>query len=357
MKKALWDFSFDEMKEMTERFGEPKFRAKQLYTAVSMGVPLAEMTAIPKSLKEKIEAEYIPEAVKIIELLRAKDGTEKLLYRLHDGNVVEGVFMRYTYGNTLCVSTQVGCRMNCSFCASSLGGLVRNLTAGEMLGEVLTVNRKEGAGLKGARAVTNLVLMGSGEPLDNYDEVLKFIRLAASPDGLNISPRNVSLSTCGLVPEMLRLAEEGLPLNLTVSLHAADDENRTLLMPVNKSYPIKEVLRAAKHYFDVTKRRIHIEYSLIEGENCGEDSAKKLICLLKGLPCHVNLINLNPVKERGKRAAGRFSVERFRDILEQGGISVTIRRSMGAEIEGACGQLRNQFIEKTNTKQGFSDEQ
>ena len=251
--------------------------------------------------------------------------------------------MKYKYGNTQCVSTQVGCRMGCKFCASTLGGLVRNLSSGEVLSQVLKVNAMHG-GTEKKRQVTNVVLMGSGEPLDNYENVIKFIRDMAADGGINISPRNVSLSTCGLVPKMYGLAEEGLPVNLTVSLHNVTDEERARTMPIAKRYKIAEILAACTNYFEKTGRRYIFEYSLIEGENADEAHARALINLLKGRPCHVNLIRLNEVKERALLAASEKNAQAFLKTLTAGGISATLRRRMGADIGGACGQLRAGYI-------------
>ena len=259
--------------------------------------------------------------------------------------------MKYKYGYTQCVSTQVGCRMGCKFCASTLNGLVRNLSSGEILSQILVVNalhredaEGEGRG-KEARAVTNVVLMGSGEPLDNYDETIKFLRNATAAEGLNISARNISLSTCGLVPKMYALANEGIPLNLTVSLHATSDEDRARVMPVAKAYKIEEILKACAYYFEKTGRRYYFEYTLIEGENCDEAHARALISLLKGKPCHVNLIRLNEVKERTLKSTGEKDAYRFLGILEKGGLSATLRRQIGSDIGGACGQLRANYLE------------
>ena len=254
--------------------------------------------------------------------------------------------MKYKYGYTQCVSTQAGCRMGCKFCASTLNGLIRNLTAGEILSQILLVNslHKNDPDLAGEgkekRAVTNVVLMGSGEPLDNYDNVVKFLRLVTQKDGLNISARNISLSTCGLVPKMYALAEEGIPLNLTVSLHATDDEERKKIMPVANAYKIADILKACANYFEKTGRRYYFEYTLIDGENCDEAHANALIALLKGKPCHVNLIRLNEVKERTLKAAGDKNAYRFMGILQKHGVSATLRRQIGSDIGGACGQLR-----------------
>ena len=258
-------------------------------------------------------------------------------------NVIEGVLMEYKYGNTLCVSTQVGCRMGCAFCASTLDGLIRNLTAGEILSEVLVVNAALG-GSKTDRKVTNIVLMGSGEPLDNYDNVVKFLRLVSDENGINVSPRNVSLSTCGLVDKMYELAKEGLPINLTMSLHSPFDEGRKEIMPVAKKYSISEILAACDNYFKATGRRYYFEYSLIAGKNDTDECAKRLAALLKGKPCHVNLIRLNSVKERSLIGSEDEKAKKFMEKLVALGLSATLRRRMGADIDGACGQLRRRYL-------------
>ena len=349
--KLLSDLNLSEMKELIESLGERAFRAEQIYRNVHSGKELSEMTNISGALKERLVAEgYTALGVRIIEQYTSKiDDTVKFLYSLNDGNVVEGVLMRYKYGNTLCVSTQVGCRMNCAFCASGLHGLKRNLSAGEILGEVVAANVFDGGDLKN-RKITNIVLMGSGEPLDNYDNVVKFLRLVNSEEGLNVSYRNISLSTCGLIDAFDRFLEEDIPVTMTFSLHSAKDEVRSRLMPVNKKYGVDKVIDAAKRYFDKTKRRVVFEYSLIAGENDTEEDAQILIKKLKGFPCIVNAIVLNYVKERGLKGTSRKDAYRFIGLLEKGGLSATVRRSMGTDIEGACGQLRAKYIAENEKK-------
>lgn len=349
MKKILQDLSFEELTQLVLSFGEKKFRASQIYSGLLAGKAISALPAVPNALKEKLLEEYEDTPIVAEKVFYASDGTEKYLFRLADGNLIEGVLMKYKYGYTQCVSTQAGCRMGCKFCASTLNGLLRNLTAGEILSQILLVNalHKNDPDLSGEgkekRAVTNVVLMGSGEPLDNYDNVLKFLRLLISSDGLNVSARNVSLSTCGLVPKMYDLASEGIPLNLTVSLHATNDEDRRRIMPVANAYKIADILKACAHYFEKTGRRYYFEYTLIDGENCDEAHANALIALLKGKPCHVNLIRLNEVKERSLRATGDKSAYRFMGILQKNGISATLRRQIGSDIGGACGQLRAEY--------------
>ena len=349
MKKILQDLSFAELESLVLGLGEKKFRAKQLYEGLMQGKAITKISSLSKDLKARLCEEFEDAPLKIKEIFHAIDGTEKYLFEYADGHLVEGVLMKYKYGYTQCVSTQIGCRMGCKFCASTLGGLVRNLTAGEILSQILVVNALHKGDVMGqgkeARAVTNVVLMGSGEPLDNYDEVLKFLRNVTAEGGVCISARNISLSTCGIVPKMYRLADEGISLNLTVSLHATDDETRARTMPVAKAYKIAEILKACDYYFKKTGRRYYFEYTLIEGENCDEEHAKALVELLKGKPCHVNLIRLNEVKERTLKALDDKSAYRFLGRLEKGGLSATLRRQIGVDIGGACGQLRASYLQ------------
>ena len=340
MKSVLQDLSYSELENSILSAGEKKFRAKQLYEGLMQGKKISQIN-VPQTLRAELLKSYEDEPVKIIKTLTSSDGTEKYLFGLADGNVIEGVFMKYKYGNTQCVSTQVGCRMGCKFCASTLGGLVRNLTAGEILSQVLIVNALHGGT---GRAVTNIVLMGSGEPLDNYDNTVKFIRNVSAEGGINISPRNISLSTCGIVPKIYALADDGLPVNLTVSLHQTTDEGRARTMPIAKKYSIAQILEACAYYFEKTGRRYIFEYTLIDGENSGKEHAEQLVKLLKGRPCHVNLIRLNEVKERALKSAEDRQAYAFASMLEKGGLSATVRRSAGADIGGACGQLRANYI-------------
>ncbi len=337
----LSDLSFEEMKDYVVEKGVPLFRGSQIFDAIYNGKELNEITNLPKSLLEQIMGDY--PKYKIVKRYESKDGTKKYIIEFHDGEVVECVLMSYKYGNTICVSTQVGCRMGCKFCASGLNGLKRNLTAGEILGQVLLVNKDLGGTYKN-RKITNIVLMGSGEPLDNYDNVIRFLRLVTDGKGINISDRNISLSTCGLVPEIYRLAEEGLNITLTISLHAPNDEIRQRTMPIANRYSIKEILAACRNYINKTKRRVAIEYTLIKGVNDSKVCAEELIGLLKGLLCHVNVIPLNYVKERGLAGSTRKESYQFVGLLERGGLSATVRRTMGEDIAGACGQLRNSYL-------------
>ena len=341
--KLLADMSLEEITADFLAEGLPKYRAKQVYKWVMRGGGFDGMTDIDKATRSLLSQKYIACPLTIIKKLVSSDKTQKYLYRLHDGNVIEGVLMNYKYGNTLCVSTQIGCRMGCKFCASTLNGLVRNLTAGEILAQVITANA-ENAAQNEKRAVTNIVLMGSGEPFDNFDNVVGFLKLVNSPEGLGVSYRNISLSTCGLVPEMYRFADLRLPVNLTVSLHSPIDEKRREIMPIANKYSVKEIINAARYYFEQTGRRVIFEYTLIEGQNDTEKDAKNLAGVLKGFPAHVNLIRLNPVRERNLSATKNNQAQKFLGMLESLGVSATIRRQMGVDINGACGQLRNDYL-------------
>ena len=347
MKTNITDLSFSELKEYLIGIGEKPFRAGQVFKSLHRGLSFDEMTDIPVSLRTKLGEEFYPQGVKILKSIKSNDGTQKFLFILNDNNVIEGVLMKYKYGYTLCVSTQVGCRMNCAFCASGLNGLVRNMTSGEILGEVLSVNRFLEGDIGEKRKIINVVLMGSGEPLDNYDETLKFIKTVSDPNGINVSQRNVSLSTCGIIPKMFDLANAGVSVNLTVSLHSPFDEERKKIMPIAKTYAIKDILDACAFYFDKTGRRYIFEYVLIKGENDTERHADKLIEILKGRPCHINLIRLNEVKERGLKGGNEKEAYRFMARLINGGLSATVRRKMGEDIGGACGQLRQKYLIET----------
>lgn len=339
----LLNLSLDEIQQIVIFLGEPKYRAQQLYSGLQAGKQLEEIN-ISKELKAKlIDNGYTVGGVTIHQKLISKiDGTIKYLYQLEDGNIIEGVLMHYKHGSTLCVSTQVGCRMGCAFCASTIGGLVRNLEAGEILGQVIAANRDNFN--ENIRGVTNIVLMGSGEPLDNYDSVLKFLKLVASENSLNISMRNISLSTCGLVDKIYMLAKEKLGITLSLSLHAPDDEMRKKIMPVSKAYDLEDTIKAMRHYVLTTGRRVIFEYALINEFNDTKECANKLKQLLKGMQCHINLIPLNSVHESGLNGSTMDRVKAFKKMLEDKGLSVTVRREMGADISGACGQLRRSYL-------------
>ena len=333
----------DELKAALAQMGEKPFRAGQLFSWLHKGARFDEMTNLPLSLREKLKAVGVDQPVEIREeRVSQLDGTRKFLYALRDGNCVEGVLMRYHYGCTLCLSTQVGCRMGCRFCASTLDGCVCNLTAAEMLGQVQCANRT----LSGEERVHNIVLMGSGEPLDNYEQVVRFLRLVSHPEGLNIGLRHISLSTCGLVDQMKRFAQEGLPVTLSLSLHAPNDTIRRQLMPIANRYTIDETLDACRNYIEKTGRRVVFEYALVDGVNASPACAEELSSRLRGMQCHVNLIPLNTVKERNLFGVTEAQVRAFLEMLEKRHISATRRREMGDDIEGACGQLRKKVMEE-----------
>ena len=331
----------EELGEELAEYRLPAFRLRQLFQWLHRGTDFGDMTNLPKALREQLAERYIAQPVSVLQKkVSALDGTVKLLYALPDGNCVEGVLMHYHHGDTLCLSTQVGCRMGCVFCASTLNGCVRNLTAAEMLGQVHCAN----AQLDGGH-VSNLVLMGSGEPLDNYDNVTRFLRLVSHSEGLNIGLRHISLSTCGLVPQMRRFAEEGLPVTLSLSLHAPNDVIRRRLMPVANAYKMEDVLDACRYYIEKTGRRVIFEYALNE-INSAPEHAAELAGRLRGMQCHVNVIPLNAVEEKALRGADEAAIARFMQELEKRHISVTRRREMGDDIDGACGQLRRHYLEE-----------
>ena len=345
-KIELLSLTPDELAAWVKQQGQGAFRAKQIYEWLMRGADFDEMTNLSLKLRQELAEKAIAVPVRIREVFTSQlDGTEKFLYELMDGNIIEGVLMRYKHGATLCLSTQIGCRMGCAFCASTLEGCVRNLTPGEMLGQVLAANRHMAQNDPEER-VHNIVLMGSGEPLDNYDNTVKFLRLVNEERGLHISLRNISLSTCGLVPKIDMLAEEHLPVTLSISLHAPNDTVRKKLMPVANAYSMEELLKAVRRYIDKTGRRVVFEYALVKGVNCALEQADELASKLRGMQCHVNLIPLNDVEERDLRGPSKREVEAFMQRLEQRHISVTRRREMGDDIQGACGQLRRSVLEK-----------
>ena len=341
-KCDLKSMSIDELKDWVQGVGQPAFRAKQIYQwfHVKLAGSTEEMTNLPKSLRELMDEQKIY-GVNVVTRLESKDdGTNKFLFRLHDGNVIESVLMRYKHGNSVCISSQVGCRMGCRFCASTIGGLVRNLTASEMLSQIYEIQKISG------ERVSNVVVMGTGEPLDNFDNLVRFIKMLTDENGLNISQRNITVSSCGLVPEIKRLAELDLAITFALSLHAPNDADRRELMPIANRYSIEEVLDACKYYFDKTGRRITFEYSLVKGQNDSPEKARELASLIKGMNCHVNLIPVNPIKERSYERADNTSIEKFKKVLESRQITVTVRRSMGRDIDAACGQLRRKYEEQ-----------
>ena len=338
-----------EIEQLLSEWKEPRFRAAQIMDWLKKGVRPEAMGNIPKGLREKL-GELPFGGVKLIETLYSKkDDTAKMLYELEDGNIVECVLMRYSYGNTLCISTQAGCRMGCAFCASTLNGRVRDLTAGEMLSEVLETEKNFEHGEERKRTVTNIVMMGSGEPLDNYENTVRFLKRATAEDGLRISPRNISLSTCGIVPRIMSLIDDAPHITLCISLHAPNNEIRDRLMPINSKWRMEELLPAAKAYADATGRRVIFEYALVDKVNSSEECARELASGLRGINCHVNLIPLNSVKERALNGVSREYAHTFEGWLTKRGISATVRRELGTDIEGACGQLRNRRISERNT--------
>ena len=328
-----------ELTATLKELGQPAFRGKQVYTWLHKGVrSYEEMTNLPKGLRDTLAEKYPIHAPEVVRKQESqKDGTIKYLWKLSDGNCVETVLMRYHYGNTVCISTEVGCAMGCAFCASTIGGLVRRLEPFEMLDEVLFTQIDSGL------PVSRVVLMGIGEPLDNFDNVMRFLELVNSEDGMNISMRHISLSTCGLVPKIDKLAERKMQISLAISLHGPNNEIRSRVMPVNKAYPIEQLLEACRRYYDATSRRIHFEYAMIDGVNDSEEHAKELLRRLKGLPAHFNLIPLNHVEESPLKPSSKAAVARFQKTLEDGGITATVRRTLGSDIDASCGQLRRKY--------------
>lgn len=336
----LKGMTIEELQDFFKSLGEPAYRARQVFRWIYKGIEdFEKMTDIPKNLALKLKEICRVSRIKIYRKFESKkDETVKYLFLLEDGEIIESVKMEHHYGTTVCVSSQVGCAMGCAFCASTLGGFRRNLTCAEMVDQVLAIQEDL------RKRVSHVVVMGSGEPLLNYDELMKFLRILNSELAFNISYRRMSVSTCGIVPGIRRLAEEELPITLSVSLHAPSDDLRDRLVPVNRRYPIMELLDACKYYIIKTKRRVTFEYIMISGVNDSKECAVKLARLLKGLLCHVNLIPLNPVRERDFRRSTFDKIEVFEEILKSYGISVTVRQEMGADIEAACGQLRRSFL-------------
>ena len=335
----LKNLTLPELAETIKALGQPPFRAKQVYSWLHKGVrSYEEMTNLPKNLRDQLGENYPIQAPTVVRRQESrKDGTIKYLWQLSDGNCVETVLMRYHYGNTVCISTEVGCRMGCAFCASTLGGLVRRLEPFEMLDQVLFTQVDSGL------PISHIVLMGIGEPLDNFDNVMRFLELVNSAEGMNISMRHISLSTCGLVPKIDELAKRNLQLTLSVSLHAPNDGIRDTIMPVNKLYPSQELIDACRRYYEATSRRISFEYAMIGGVNDSRENAKELIRRMKGLPCHFNLIPLNHVEESPLKPSTREAVAAFQKTLEDGGIPATVRRTLGGDIDASCGQLRRKY--------------
>ena len=339
--KDIKSFTIEELANEMEHMGEKKFRATQIYEWMHKKLVCGfdEMTNLSGPLRQKLSENYDYTCISVMQVQESKeDGTRKYLSKLSDGNLIETVLMRYHHGNSVCISSQVGCRMGCKFCASTLDGLARNLLASEMLEQIYMVTRDTG------ERVSNVVVMGTGEPMDNYDNLLRFIRLLTDDKGLNISQRNVTVSTCGLVPKMRDLADEKLQITLALSLHATTDEKRREIMPVANSYSIAELMDVCAYYFEKTGRRITFEYSLIGGVNDSEEEAEALALLAAPIGAHINLIPVNPVVERGFKESSHKSIVAFKNKLEKKRINVTIRREMGRDIDGACGQLRRRFL-------------
>lgn len=340
----LKSMTIPEIGNVMKEMGQPSFRAKQVYEWLHKGVrSYNEMTNLPQKLRSELAERFPfvpPEVVRKQE--SARDGTIKYLWKLADGNCVETVLMRYSYGNTVCISTEVGCPMGCAFCASTLGGLVRRLEPHEMLDQVMFTQMDSGL------PVSRIVLMGIGEPLDNFDNVMRFLELVNSPEGMNISMRHISLSTCGLVPKIDELAKRKLQISLAISLHGPNNEIRGRIMPVNKAYPIEELIEACRRYYAATSRRIHFEYAMIDGVNDREVDAKEILSRMKGLPAHFNLIPLNHVEESPLKPSSKAAVAKFQKMLEDGGITATVRRTLGGDIDASCGQLRRKYTKQQN---------
>lgn len=340
-RKDIKSLTLTQLKEEMADLGEKPFRAKQLYEwmHIKLAEEYEEMTNIPRKLADKCREDYSYMVLRTVQVQESRlDGTKKFLFELPDGNTVESVWMRYKHGNSVCISSQVGCRMGCRFCASTLDGLERSLLPSEMLEQIYAITRQT------RERVSNVVVMGTGEPMDNYENLLQFITLLTDENGLHISQRNLTVSTCGIVPRMRQLAKEHLQITLALSLHAATDKKRQELMPVAYSYSLQELMEACAYYFEQTGRRITFEYSLVRGVNDTDEDAVQLIRLIKGLNCHVNLIPVNPIRERDYVQSERHAVEAFKDKLEKNGVNATVRREMGRDIDGACGQLRRRYI-------------
>ncbi len=345
-KKDLRSFNEEEMIEIAQKYGEKAFRGKQLFEWIhkKQATEFSEMTNLSKTFLGQLESDYEISGVTVVkkQVSRLND-TAKYLFSMSDGSLVESVWMKYHHGNSVCISSQVGCRMGCTFCASTLSGLKRSLTAGEMLSQIYEIQKETG------ERVSNVIVMGMGEPLDNYDNLLRFIRLLSHDKGINISQRNITVSTCGLVDKIRQLMEEKLQITLAISLHAPNDEIRQKTMPIAKKYSIEEIFSVCEEYIRTTGRRITFEYSMIDGVNDGKAHALELARRCKGLNCHINLIPLNEVKERKTKRSKGENIRDFKIILEENRINVTIRREMGSDIDAACGQLRNQYMEQTNS--------
>jgi 23S rRNA (adenine2503-C2)-methyltransferase len=340
MKTDIMNLSIKELEQYLEQLGEKRYRARQIFSWIYKGVEkFDDMANLPKELRNKLDENAELKKLKVLNIQKSKkDGTRKYLFELRDGNSIESVFMKYKFGNTVCISSQAGCLMGCRFCASTINGLQRNLTAGEMSDQVISIERDT------EEKISNIVVMGTGEPFNNYENLSKFLRNIHEKEGLNVGMRNITVSTCGLIKKMLEFAKDFPQVNLAVSLHAPNDTIRNKIMPINKRYPLEELLAVSRTYVAKTGRRITFEYALVKGINDGEQNAKELAERLRGINCHVNLIPLNQVKETGRHGTERKESELFREVLERHGIQVTIRRELGSDIDAACGQLRLKSI-------------
>ena len=338
----LKDFEFDELVSYLKEIGEPKFRAEQIFSWLHKGVEdYDEMTNLSKATRQKLKENTYVSTLKLrLKLVSKLDGTIKYLFELPDGNCIESVVMRYHHGLTICISSQIGCRMGCRFCASTIGGLSRSLTAGEILNQVIFAQKDIG------ERISNIVIMGIGEPMDNYDNIIKFLHNVNHEKGLNIGYRHITLSSCGVVPELMKLADEELPITLTISLHAPNDKIRDEIMPVNHKWKIKELMEACRYYVNKTGRRISFEYSLIHGVNDSKDNARELAELVRPLHGHVNLIPVNKVKERSYVKGSEKEIREFQELLGELGINATVRRELGSDINASCGQLRKKVIDE-----------
>ena len=328
------DLYLEEIEEKLLEINEKKYRAKQIFTWLYKGVDsFEEMTDLPKDLIEKLKKQFYIKCIEVEKYQKSKDGTTKYLFKLNDGHAIESVLMKYKYGNTACVSNQIGCKMGCNFCASAKIGFIRNLTPGEIIGQILEIEKQSG------EKISNIVFMGIGEPLDNYDNVIKAVRLINDPKGLNIGARHISISTCGLVHNIRRLADENIQCNLCISLHSSKDDVRTSMMPINKTYNISDIIQSCKEYIKKTNRRITFEYALVDGVNDSTKDAIDLAKLLKGMLCHVNLIPINKIKDGIYEKSSTEKILKFRDTLNEKGIVATVRRELGSDISEECGQL------------------
>lgn len=344
----ILDFNLDKLKQWMRENKESEFRAKQIFDWIYKNIwDFDQMINIPKGTRDKLKNSFYIGIPEVVQSFKSKlDDTSKILYKYSDGNIIEAVIMKYKHGNSICVSTQIGCRMGCKFCASTIEGIVRNLSSGEILAQVLKAQEQIG------ERISNIVLMGSGEPLDNYDNILDFLELVNSDYGLNIGQRHITLSTCGIVPKIIQLADKNMQITLAISLHAPNDELRKSMMPIANKYSIDELIEACQYYINKTNRRITFEYALVNGGNDTKECGIQLVNLLKGMLCHVNLIPINEVREREFKKSSSNNVKNFYDILTKAGIETTIRREMGADIDAACGQLRRSYLNAKKDSKG-----